>query len=852
MKAITLTTLYFFLTVQIIIAQADYKNQVSENGDHFIEHDNPGFLVNPNNTRAEQLQNIDPGISPEGDYMGMAVFSPDGQTVYLTNRGTNNLSIFDYADMELIANIDVGEYPSCIDANEQYVVVGCQFSDLVYIIDAVTYVVLDTVQTYEQPCKVHISPMSNLAYVACDIDDKCLEIDLASQSVTDTIYDFTIYLQTYSWATQSARNAVRYSDFIISPDGNGLIAHNGQDQLQYFEIASGTVTQSIGITSPRAIALSGDESKLVCVAVPDGVATLYQVSLPGFALSDSVEITGYGLMTNAVVVNQDGSKAYIGTNNNTSTLARFSTHDFKSFTGTYTAFWIGVSPDHRYVVSGQNHFAIVDFVDEVVTDLQTGRNQSMGVVSPVSNHIFSYDPLLFEGTYYYDFTDPSDVLYNGFTMSGEDPEGDAPIRVAMIPDQSKAVVVNNLSYNCSVIDFESKDVLGTVYLGEASHDVIATQDGNWAVCGGYNNNEVKVIDLSTYEIATTLNTGQRPMELTYAPMTSRVYAANIKSNSITVIDLDGANSSVVTSVPCGIIGVYIPFFGIRSGVEISPDEDYLLIAASFDDKLKVMDTETNQIVADLSVGDFPLSIAFNDDGSRALVTNLFDHSYSLISLEGASSSVMSTYPCQGDYPVNVNYNPAEDLFYICNYYSDNGVKVDAETGEVVETFNHSLYGGSFRVDFWKDEPVFLTVGGDVYDAGVLYRDEIVELPAAPSYMDVVGINGIGYAGMSIPGPDYLSVVNLDFSIGIDVSIGNPGDLLTISPNPATDIIKIRSWILDSGSWIIEIFSIEGRKMMEMEVEESKFDLDISELPSGIYFVRYECWEEVTRKETGYL
>jgi len=98
------------------------------------------------------------------------------------------------------------------------------------------------------------------------------------------------------------------------------------------------------------------------------------------------------------------------------------------------------------------------------------------------------------------------------------------------------------------------------------------------------------------------------------------------------------------------------------------------------------------------------------------------------------------------------------------------------------------------------------------------------------------------------GTNYLSVVNLDFSIGINVPIGNPDDLLTISPNLATDVIKIRCKPQDTRGKIISLFDIEGKKMLDLEVRKSEFDLDISELLDRVYFVKMQAGPKTAVKK----
>ena len=72
-------------------------------------------------------------------------------------------------------------------------------------------------------------------------------------------------------------------------------------------------------------------------------------------------LTGQTLATYDVVTNMDGSKAFLGIGNNSSAIVRFESADYITFTQTYTPFWMGVSADHQYAVSGQYRFSIIDF-----------------------------------------------------------------------------------------------------------------------------------------------------------------------------------------------------------------------------------------------------------------------------------------------------------------------------------------------------------------------------------------------------------------------------------------------------------------------------------------------------------
>ena len=153
-------------------------------------------------------------------------------------------------------------------------------------------------------------------------------------------------------------------------------------------------------------------------------------------------------MTFETAVNMDGARAFFGVSNNQSVLVKFETGDFVTFSNTYTAFWVGVSPDHTRAVSGQYNFSIVDFATETVLGQASGNSQSCGAVSPVGNRCVGFDPHRNEGLYFYDYTTPGPGMYLANTAAGLDPEGDAPHRIAVTPDGAKAVCTSVLSGQC--------------------------------------------------------------------------------------------------------------------------------------------------------------------------------------------------------------------------------------------------------------------------------------------------------------------------------------------------------------------------------------------------------------------
>jgi len=89
------------------------------------------------------------------------------------------------------------------------------------------------------------------------------------------------------------------------------------------------------------------------------------------------------------------------------------------------------------------------------------------------------------------------------------------------------------------------------------------------------------------------------------------------------------------------------------------------------------------------------------------------------------------------------------------------------------------------------------------------------------------------------------------------NIDDPGLVSSIYPNPCADVTHLRYLILDSGSLgsvrdrhlISDLFDISGRKIQRICEEEKlpgeyEVEVDVSELPAGVYFVKMQAGNDI--------
>jgi YVTN family beta-propeller protein len=764
-------------------------------------------LLGWNSVRYDQY-NVDPGIPVEGDYMGWAAFTNDGNRVLLTNRMTDNVTVFDWSTMSVVANIPVGYYPGGIAVTDDYAVVACGFGDEVDIINLSTLTVDEVfpLPPGQQPWVVRVTLDGTKAFVACDISNTCEVFDLTTMTHTLTMSNFPISLLSWGFNSENGRNSFSFTSFVVTEDGNYLITCNRADSMFFFNTATGLAEDTItGIVDGANVALSGDGTQVVAINLTNPLS-VKRVDIATRLITGNVDFTGhtYGWAT-TVGVNGDGSKAFVSLSGNMSGIGRFATGDFVTFSNTYSAFWIGVSPDHSYAISGQNRFSIVDFASETIRGQHAGNSQDRGAVSPVGYRAIGFDYARHEGLYFYDYTDPTPT-YRGTTNTGEPPEGDAPRRVAITPDGTKAVVANVLSDNISIIDLATFSLDGIIEnCGDRVQNVAITSDSRWAVVCGMLSNTVKIIDLTTNTIVADVYTNSRPGVVSITPDDGYAYVGNISSNSVSVVELDGAASTEVAEVLCGVIGVVWACYGVLSDVEVSPDGLHCLVAASFDDQVRVINTATNTVVAILDVGDFPLQIAYNGTGEYAIVTNYNSDNFSVIQVNGASSSVIGTYGYGDDGPLRLAYNTAHDEMGIGHYYSKTVVNVNPETGAFISRDSYSAYGSLIQIAFDDvGAPIVLTMSDGTNPGHIHYGLDIIPLPASPAYFDFNDL--VDKAVVTMPGPDYATII--DWPLGIEeieatIETCFNGILLRFSLNSAQHIVL---------HWLIERKETNGERV----------------------------------------
>ena len=238
------------------------------------------------------------------------------------------------------------------------------------------------------------------------------------------------------------------------------------------------------------------------------------------------------------------------------------------------------------------------------------------------------------------------------------------------------------------------------------------------------------------------------------------------------------------------------------------------------------------------MGDFPLRIAFDATGLRAVVSNYFSNNFSLMHVDGSNSSVIGTYAC-GQYPASVAYDPVNDWFGIGNLSAKTVTIVTADSGRTVSTRYYTSYGSLNEVTFDETgEPVVLTTGTSTVPGHVHRQGSAVPLPAGPKTFDYCPATRTAVVAM--PGPDWITLLDFSPQGAAEQRRVRPGaPRLSVLPAVARGTARLSLSAPLGCNAQFRLFDASGRtaRSWRLPAGQSSQLLDLSGLATGVYIVR---------------
>ena len=180
------------------------------------------------------------------------------------------------------------------------------------------------------------------------------------------------------------------------------------------------------------------------------------------------------------------------------------------------------------------------------------------------------------------------------------------------------------------------------------------------------------------------------LNMTYTDATDDgkvVVATSSGENQVFVFN--GTNGSTINKIKVG---------GYPTGIKISPDEKYVLVANQVPGTVSVIDLENMQPVDEIKVGVVPHNIVFSPNGTKAYVTIQGEDKVVVLDVKDSFKKIAEIKDAKG--PHNLDITSDDNLLFVANAASSDVAVVNTTTLEVIKKIPVSL--GHHGIDVSPD------------------------------------------------------------------------------------------------------------------------------------------------------
>ncbi len=495
-----------------------------------------------------------------------------GSTTFSFNTGRAGIIILGYTDFAITP-----------DGNKLIGSVTEGNNDTIRIYDLNSGNELAALQATRYSRNVTISSDGTKAYFGTSVGNSgtITEVDLTTNTIARTLA-----------TAQLSGNKIA-----LTPDEQFMIA-GGFNKLIFIDLADGSTDATAGVGSVDDFAISHDGKYVLSRWVVDIQTRAVVGNLPTFLFLELIatsptELKGIQATKTAShrfsVVNIDGANAALEAN-----LPGGSLPEGDAPTA------LAVSPDGLTAVTANwesNNVSIVDLQNRTVLAwVDVGTRPDGVAITPDGNHAVvtnaSDDSLSV-----IDLTTHTVVA----TLTGLASD---PRHVVVSGDSSQAFVSttgdSNQQDKVYFIDLAgaASSVSGSLTIGDMATEVAQyteltlSPDSSLLAAPATRDDEIVLVDTATKAEIARLPTGDYPSKAVFSQDGSRLYVLNETSNSVTVIAVDGANSSVEANI-LGLTGA--------SDMVLGEAEQFLYVASNFPSAVEVIDATTLSVVQTVDI-----------------------------------------------------------------------------------------------------------------------------------------------------------------------------------------------------------------------------------------------------------
>ncbi len=605
------------------------------------------------------------GVSPEADSHTAAAFLPDGSAVVVANRFSNNLVLLNPDTRALVRNIPLSGTPQAlaITADGSRAVTANITQGTASIVNLATGVELAVLPVGTNPSQVLLTGDGARAVVRNFGSSDLTIINLGTLSVERTVPGAPGW-STFAVNFESQGLALRHSEIALAGDIAVVPDGSAANRVRLVNILTGAVTDvPCAGNAYNAFAYANGTRALVTHAF--STHTVSVVDVPNGTILQTYTTTGD--LQGPVAVSPDGARAVLAIQNACVVLDLASGVFSPNLTATANVDSLVNIPGTNLVFTLSFPGAIVSYDTQSVTrSINNFVLTSIGAATPTRvvgfSQTFGEDMVVGDPT--------ASLLSAG--PSGPSPEADKTRTLAISPDGSRIIAVNQFSQNVTIFD-RSGTQLAILPVGRRPGNVQFTPDGTRAVVASRDDFLCTIIDMGALS-ATNVSMGRRGDQIRISPNGQYAYLPVVADgDGIYRVNL-GTKALEGAKISTGNMGGYSQNFSSTSGMALSPDGGTIVTCDSFDSTLTFINAGPWTFRQTLSLGTgvsvFPVRALFNQAGTRLYVTGLFSNELIVVDTSTPTASVLTRVPIPplsgslATNPAELALSPSGDKLYV--------------------------------------------------------------------------------------------------------------------------------------------------------------------------------------------
>ncbi|MFH2010520.1 MAG: bifunctional YncE family protein/alkaline phosphatase family protein [bacterium] len=217
--------------------------------------------------------------------------------------------------------------------------------------------------------------------------------------------------------------------------------------------------------------------------------------------------------------------------------------------------------------------------------------------------------------YVYEFDAANDLLTPGTDI---DTGNVFPGGLALTPDEDRILVADNEGREVVAFDRATGLETDRVRVGDQLYDVTVDAPRNQLAASIWGESNVVFVDLSTFEILDTVETGKNPEAMLIGPGGDLLYVVNSDSDTVSVVDL--ASRTVTDTIELRVW--HASLRGISPNhLALSPDGQSLLVSAAGTNSVEVFDLVSLDHVGSIPTAWYPTGITVSPLSDEVFIVN---------------------------------------------------------------------------------------------------------------------------------------------------------------------------------------------------------------------------------------